>query len=98
MLTKEEVKHIADLARIELSEKETEKYQAQLGKILDYMEKLKQVNTIGTPISDGGMIDLENVWREDEISDWQLVSSPIIIIVIVARKILTIFLRSKLIW
>ncbi|PIP29285.1 Asp-tRNA(Asn)/Glu-tRNA(Gln) amidotransferase GatCAB subunit C [Candidatus Kuenenbacteria bacterium CG23_combo_of_CG06-09_8_20_14_all_36_9] len=75
MLTKEEVKHIADLARIELSEKETEKYQAQLGKILDYMEKLKQVNTIGTPISDGGMIDLENVWREDEISDRQLVTS-----------------------
>jgi len=75
MLTKEEVKHIADLARIELSEKETEKYQAQLGKILDYMEKLKQVNTIGIPISDGGMIDLENVWREDEISDRQLVTS-----------------------
>lgn len=65
MLTLDEVKHVADLARISLSDQEAEKYQDQLGKILAYMEKLKEINTLGVATADGGTIDLENVWRED---------------------------------
>ncbi len=65
MLTQEEVKHIADLARLELSEAEVKKYQAQLGKILDYMEKLKEVKVKGVATADGGTRELENVWRSD---------------------------------
>jgi len=69
MLTKQEIKHIADLARIELTEEQIKKYQDQLGKILDYMEKLKQVDTSGVATADGGTIDLKNIWREDVARD-----------------------------
>ena len=42
MISKEEVKHIADLARLELSEKEIEKMQKDLTSILDYFNLLKK--------------------------------------------------------
>jgi len=41
MITKEEVKHIAKLARLGLTEKEIETYQKELSSIFDYIEKLK---------------------------------------------------------
>ena len=65
-MTLVEVKHIADLARIELSDKETEKYQKQLGDVLNYFEKLKQVDTDGVETADGGTRELYNIWRQDE--------------------------------
>lgn len=42
-LKREEVLHVANLARIELSEKEIEKYQVELKKLLDDVEKIKDV-------------------------------------------------------
>ena len=66
MITKQEVQHIAKLARLDLSEQEIQKYQEQLGNILNYVEKLQKVNTDGVETSDGGIKDLENVWRLDE--------------------------------
>ena len=42
-LTKEEVLHVADLARIELDEKEIEKYQVELKQLLDDVDKIKDV-------------------------------------------------------
>lgn len=47
MLTTEEVKKIAVLARIELSEAEVEKFRKELSTVLDYVEELKQVNVEG---------------------------------------------------
>ena len=47
MITKEAVKHIAQLARLGLSEKEIGKYQKELSSILDYVEKLKRVDVSG---------------------------------------------------
>lgn len=44
MLSKQEVKHIAKLARLGLTEKEAEKYRQELSKILDYIEKLKEAD------------------------------------------------------
>jgi len=41
MISKEEVKHIAKLARLELTEKEIEKMQKDLSEILDYFNLLK---------------------------------------------------------
>ncbi len=64
MLNKEEVQHIAALARLELSEKELEKYQKELSSILDYIEKLREVSVKGVePTSHPG--GLKNVFRED---------------------------------
>ena len=42
-LTREEVLHVARLARIELSEKEIEKYQVELKQLLDDVEKINDV-------------------------------------------------------
>jgi len=44
MITKKEVQHIAKLARLGLTEKEIKKFQKELSSILDYVEKLKEVD------------------------------------------------------
>ena len=46
-LTLAEVEHIAKLARLELSAEEKERYRQQLSSILEYAERLKQVDTSG---------------------------------------------------
>lgn len=47
MLTKKEVLYIAKLANLKLTQKEIEKFQPQLSKILDYVKKLEKVDTSG---------------------------------------------------
>ena len=42
-LTKEEVLHVANLARIGISDSEIEQYQVELKKLLDYVDKIKEV-------------------------------------------------------
>jgi aspartyl/glutamyl-tRNA(Asn/Gln) amidotransferase C subunit len=65
MISKEQVEHIAKLARIELTEKEKEKFATELSSILEYIDKLNQANTEKTePISQ--VTGLENVTREDD--------------------------------
>lgn len=44
MINKKQVKHIAELARLSLTEKEISKFQKELSSILDFAEKLKQVD------------------------------------------------------
>ncbi|MFH1894639.1 MAG: Asp-tRNA(Asn)/Glu-tRNA(Gln) amidotransferase subunit GatC [Patescibacteria group bacterium] len=78
MISKEEVKHIAKLARLGLTEEEIEKFQKELSSILDYIEKLKEVDVFGVepashaiPARDASHNDaggkVENVMRGDEI-------------------------------
>jgi len=67
MLSKDEVKNIAALARIGLDEKEIEKYQKDLSEILDYFEKLKELNTENIEPADH-ITGLENVMRVDRLS------------------------------
>ena len=63
-ISKTEVKHIAKLARIELSAEEIEKFRKDLSTILEYIEKLKSVNTEGVePLA--SVTGLENALRED---------------------------------
>jgi len=66
MISKQEVKHIAKLARLGLTEKEIEKMRKELGSILDYMEKLKGVD-ISKVEPTTHSIELENVTREDKV-------------------------------
>lgn len=65
MITEKEVKHIAKLARLGLSEKEIEKFQGELSKILNYIEKLKEVD-ISNVESTSHPILVKNVMRSDE--------------------------------
>ena len=65
-ITKKDVEHVARLARLQLAEKEKELFTKQLGAILEYIDKLKQVDTSKVkPTSH--VVDLKNVWREDEV-------------------------------
>jgi aspartyl-tRNA(Asn)/glutamyl-tRNA(Gln) amidotransferase subunit C len=66
-LSREEVVHIALLARLGLSEEELEKFREQLSNILENFEILQQVDTSNVPPT-AYPIPLENVVREDETS------------------------------
>ncbi len=48
-LTKEEVEHIAELARLELTEAEKERYREQLSEILDHVARLQALDTRHIP-------------------------------------------------
>lgn len=64
MITKEQVEHVAKLARLNLTEEETELYTKQLSKILDYIDQLNQVDTSGVePMTQP--IPTVNVMRDD---------------------------------
>ncbi len=64
-LSREEVEHIARLARLGLSEAEIEKFRLQLSNILENFEILKQVDTADLPPT-AQSIALQNVFRPDE--------------------------------
>jgi aspartyl-tRNA(Asn)/glutamyl-tRNA(Gln) amidotransferase subunit C len=63
-LTKEDVKKISELCRIELTEDEIEKFQKELSVILGYVSELNQVDTEGVE-EIAQVTGLENVFRED---------------------------------
>lgn len=65
-LTKDQVKHVAKLARLGLSEAEIEKFRTQLSGILDYVEQLNEVKTDGVEPT-AQVTGLLNVMREDEV-------------------------------
>ena len=65
-LGREEVLHIALLARLGLSEADVEKFGEQLSKILENFEVLQKVDTEGVPPT-AQSIALQNVVREDEV-------------------------------
>ena len=64
-ITREEVEHVARLARLELSEDEKDLMTAQLDRILGYMDKLNELDMSQVePTSH--VIPMVNVMREDE--------------------------------
>jgi aspartyl-tRNA(Asn)/glutamyl-tRNA(Gln) amidotransferase subunit C len=67
MLTAEEVKKLAVLARIALSEAEVEKFRKGLSTVLDYVEELKTVNVEGLE-EVSQVTGLVNVQREDKVA------------------------------
>lgn len=65
-LSKSEVQHVAKLAKLDLTEKEIEKYAIQLSSIVDFISELSEVDTEGIePTSQ--TTGLENVFRDDVI-------------------------------
>ena len=64
-LSEKEVKHVAKLAKLDLTPQEVKKFQEQLSEVLSYMEILKEVKTEKIePTSQ--VTSLENVFREDK--------------------------------
>jgi aspartyl-tRNA(Asn)/glutamyl-tRNA(Gln) amidotransferase subunit C len=65
-VTKNDVKKIAELARLEFSESEIENYTSEMNKILGYVEKLNELNTENVePLSHP--IENNNVFRDDVV-------------------------------
>ena len=63
-ISKEEIEHIASLARLYLSEEEKDLFGLQLSSILDYMEKLNELDTKDIePTSH--VLPLSNVMQDD---------------------------------
>ncbi|MCH8849984.1 MAG: Asp-tRNA(Asn)/Glu-tRNA(Gln) amidotransferase subunit GatC [Chloroflexi bacterium] len=66
-LTREEVQHIAKLARIGFSESDVAMFQEELSEILGHFEALRALDTKGVPPTSHA-VPLENVMRADEVS------------------------------
>lgn len=64
-LSREQVEHVAHLARVGITEEEVETFSHQLSDVLDYFERLREVNTDGVPPT-SHTLPLHNVMREDE--------------------------------
>ena len=62
----EEVKRIAKLARLGLSDEEATKMSVELGQIIEFVEQLSTVDVSGTLPTDQ-VTGLEDVWREDVV-------------------------------
>lgn len=80
MISKEEVKHIADLSRLELSENEIEKMQKDLSAVLDYFDLLKKAPKIKEEIKLEGDLRAtrkdEFLLRDNNISDKIIAAAP----------------------
>ena len=65
-ITMKDVEYVAKLARLELTKEEKEKYSKQLGDILNYINKLNELDTSAVePTSH--VVAISNVFRQDEV-------------------------------
>ena len=63
-LTRAEVQHIAELAKLQLTEAEEALYQEQLSDILDYVQRLNTLDTAAIPPT-ATVLPLRSIMRED---------------------------------
>ncbi len=67
-IDKSQVKKVAKLARLELSEAEIEEFAGQLNAIIDYVERMNKLNTEGVePMAH--CLPVSNVFRDDVIKE-----------------------------
>ena len=67
-LSTQDVKYVAKLARLEVTEQEKEKFTAQLNDILLYIDQLNELDTAGVkPMTHA--IAVTNAFREDKVMD-----------------------------
>ena len=67
-ITDETIDYVGILAKLELSDEEKEKAKKDMGEILDYIDKLNELDTSGVePMSH--VFPVNNVFREDEVTN-----------------------------
>ncbi|HEY6031561.1 MAG TPA: Asp-tRNA(Asn)/Glu-tRNA(Gln) amidotransferase subunit GatC [Gaiellaceae bacterium] len=64
-ISRDDVLHVARLARLELSDAEVERFQEQLSAILDAVSKVQELDLADVPPT-SHPLDVVNVWRDDE--------------------------------
>jgi aspartyl-tRNA(Asn)/glutamyl-tRNA(Gln) amidotransferase subunit C len=68
-ISKDDVTKVAELARLEVTEEETGIFTEQLGNILEYIEKLNELDTDNVePTSH--VLDISTPLREDKVVKW----------------------------
>jgi aspartyl-tRNA(Asn)/glutamyl-tRNA(Gln) amidotransferase subunit C len=65
MISEEQVRHVANLARLGLTDEEVEKMSGQLGAILESVEQIGELDLQGVPHT-ANALNLTNVFRPDE--------------------------------
>lgn len=65
-ISKDQVLHVAGLARLNIDESQTDMFAEQLGDILEYVETLNQLDTTDVPPTFHA-VDISNAFREDRI-------------------------------
>ncbi len=65
-VNRDEVLHIARLARLRLTDEEAEKYEGQLSKVLNYVEKLNELDTTDVEPTTHA-VELQMQLRDDEV-------------------------------
>ena len=68
-ISKEIVRHVAQLARLEFKEEELDKFTEQLGNIIEYVEELGKLDTSNVEPT-FHVLDLSTPLREDVVSPW----------------------------
>ena len=66
-LTRAQVQHIAELAKLKLSEEELDRMTPQLSAILDYAARLQELNTDAIPPT-ASVVPLQNIMRDDVVN------------------------------
>lgn len=66
LITREDVLHVASLARLALTEDEINRLQYELGRILEYFQQLQDLDTGDVPIT-SHVLPMVNVFREDAV-------------------------------
>lgn len=66
-ISRQEVKHVALLARLKLTEEEINQYTGQLNSILEYAARLEELDTANI-LPTAHAVALSNVLREDEVT------------------------------
>ena len=69
-ISNDEVKKVAQLARLELNESEINQHAEQLEKILEYIKQLEKINTENVPCTTRA-IEVVNVLRKDEKKNYE---------------------------
>ena len=69
-ISSDEVKKVAQLARLELNENEINQHAEQLEKILEYIKQLEKINTEDIPCTTRA-IEVVNVLRKDEKKNYE---------------------------
>ena len=63
-ISMEQVKHVAHLARLAITEEEAKQFQDQLGKMISFAEQLNELDT-DQVVATSHVLDMKNVMRED---------------------------------
>lgn len=71
MISDETIEYVGILAKLELSDQEKEQARRDMGRMLDYIDKLGELDTTGVePMSH--VFPVQNVFREDEVTNGEM--------------------------